>query len=815
MSCCRGAAGVALAAVLLGTVHMPPLASPADQRLREAELSWDRGDYPAALRQYLALLDVPDADRLLASIALQTGEFYRTTELTPDGTRPRFSPDGRYLTYEHGRGTPRRTRISPVDAPLSPVAEVTGYGAAFSPDSTTVAYLPLAGSGHGQGREIVLRSLTHGTERRLGTGTNGLTSILPAADVILFGGIDAEGIEQIHAAIPGQPPRPLTSGAPDKVLHAVDSGGTAAVFTYRTHGTGERAFGIVTVPALTITRVPGFAPALSADGSRVTFVRETGGVFQLLSGATASAPEATVIRAGPEAIDSPVFSPDGQRIAFQMRPRDDWDLHVIGIDGGGGLRVTRDIQHDVSPRFLTTDRLIGLMGEPRHRRSFMYDLQAGTRTRLFHNNTVRTIAPEYQLTASPDGSRLLIVADRDGDTISPARGVYLVDLTSTVTREELRERLTVSLAAEEAMRARGRRMFAPIAAEVRRVLANASIDRLFAYQQALFGFDSKHISSPGNRRAAEYLFATHAGFGYEPEYQWFESEAALGGRTANVLATLRGTTNADLVYVVSSHYDSVAESPGADDNASGTAALLETARLLAGRPQPATIVFASFTGEESGLLGSREFVRRAVAANVQIAGALNNDMIGWANDHRLDNTIRYGSPGIRDLQHAAALQFTRLITYDARYFRGTDAHAYFDAYGEIFGGIGSYPVLGNPHYHEPHDLLATINHHLVTEVAKTTAASVMLLASSPGPVAGVRMQRSAGGAARLSWTANREHDIAGYLLEWDAPGSAGRNQLRVSGPSAEIAAPAGTFVAIRAVNRQGLESWDSARVALD
>ena len=45
---------------------------------------------------------------------------------------------------------------------------------------------------------------------------------------------------------------------------------------------------------------------------------------------------------------------------------------------------------------------------------------------------------------------------------------------------------------------------------------------------------------------------------------------------------------------------------------SGTAALLETARILAGHPQPATIIFASFTGEEAGLLGSREFVRRAV-----------------------------------------------------------------------------------------------------------------------------------------------------------------------------------------------------------
>src|ERR671911_1671837 len=106
-------------------------------------------------------------------------------------------------------------------------------------------------------------------------------------------------------------------------------------------------------------------------------------------------------------------------------------------------------------------------------------------------------------------------------------------------------------------------------------------------------------------------------------------------------------------------------------------------------------------------------------------------MAGGGNDHRLDNTIRYSNAGIRDVQHAAAMQFTNLITYDALYYKSTDAAAYYEAYGDIVGGIGSYPVLGNPHYHQSHDVLETINHQLVTEVAKTTAATLMLMASSP------------------------------------------------------------------------------------
>src|SRR5690606_22942672 len=108
---------------------------------------------------------------------------------------------------------------------------------------------------------------------------------------------------------------------------------------------------------------------------------------------------------------------------------------------------------------------------------------------------------------------------------------------------------------------------------------------------------------------------------------------------------------------------------------------------------------------------------------------LNNDMVGWSGGHRLDDTIRYSNDTIRDIQHNAAILFSDLITYDARYVRSTDAQAFWDAYGNIVGGIGSYPILGNPHYHQAHDTLEVVNQQLVAEVAKTTVAAVMLLAS--------------------------------------------------------------------------------------
>jgi hypothetical protein len=265
------------------------------------------------------------------------------------------------------------------------------------------------------------------------------------------------------------------------------------------------------------------------------------------------------------------------------------------------------------------------------------------------------------------------------------------------------------------------------------------------------------------------------------------------------------------VYVASSHYDSVADGPGADDDSSGTAALLEAARILARHPQPATIVFASFTGEESGLLGSREYVRRAVADRVQIVGALNNDMIGWANDHRLDNTIRYSNPGIRDVQHAAAMQFTSLITYDALYYKNTDAHAYYEAFGDIVGGIGSYPVLGNPHYHQPHDVLETVNHQLVTEVAKTTAATLMLLASSPSRLKGLTAERQPDGSVRVSWTPSPEKGVGTYVVAWGTKDRPEAQQVRVNRPTAVIRAEPEAVISVKAVNDRGLEGWDWAR----
>jgi outer membrane protein assembly factor BamB len=494
--------------------------------------------------------------------------------------------------------------------------------------------------------------------------------------------------------------------------------------------------------------------------------------------------------------------------------RDDWEIFVATRDGKDEQRVTREIQHDILPRFVGSDRLLGLIGEPRHRRSYLYDLRTLTRTRVFHNNTVRTIAPEYQWAASPDGTKLLIGAERDGNTVSPDRGVYLVDLEQKVTKADVLSRLRANLKSEMALKIAGSTAFQPIAADIRRVVTDASAARVFDYEKALFDFESKNLTQPGNRKASECLFNTCASFGYAPEYQWFERPNAFGGRTANVVATLRGTENPDLVYVVSSHFDSVEAGPGADDDSSGTAALLEAARVLASHPMPATIVFASMTGEEGGLLGSREFARRAVESKTHFVGVLNNDMIGWMNDQRMDNTIRYSNPGIRDIQHAAAFLFTKLITYDALYWKGTDAASFYDVYGDIVGGIGSYQVLGSPHYHQSTDLLEHENHQLITETSKTTVATLMLLASSPSRLTGLKVDSRTGQTATISWTPSPEKGVTSYIVASGPASDPLRRRVTVTEARATLDQIAtGSVVSVKAVNararRMGLGESDN------
>src|SRR5262249_3678053 len=149
------------------------------------------------------------------------------------------------------------------------------------------------------------------------------------------------------------------------------------------------------------------------------------------------------------------------------------------------------------------NRILAANGEPRHRRSFIYDLPSMKQTRVFANNTVRTIAPEYLWMPSPDGSKVFISAEGDGDTISPERGVYLMAVNRDIKKGMRSYRPQQNLTSETLVKEFSQRIFEPIADNVLKAVADISTARLYDYEKALVSFDSRHISRPGNKKAIE------------------------------------------------------------------------------------------------------------------------------------------------------------------------------------------------------------------------------------------------------------------------------------------------------------------------
>ena len=134
-----------------------------------------------------------------------------------------------------------------------------------------------------------------------------------------------------------------------------------------------------------------------------------------------------------------------------------------------------------------------------------------------------------------------------------------------------------------------------------------------------------------------------------------------GAVVEDVLAIQRGTTDPGRVVVISAHIDSrvtevmnaTADAPGANDDGSGVAAVIEAARVLSRRKFPATVVYAVLSGEEQGLLGGKVLADHARAQGWRVEAVLNNDIVGnttGQNGARDDRTVRVFSEGTKSTE---------------------------------------------------------------------------------------------------------------------------------------------------------------------
>jgi hypothetical protein len=299
---------------------------------------------------------------------------------------------------------------------------------------------------------------------------------------------------------------------------------------------------------------------------------------------------------------------------------------------------------------------------------------------------------------------------------------------------------------------------------------------------------------------------------------------------ANVVALLPGTTNKDRYVVVGGHYDSIASrrspggqaaqpsdegprspaetdplAPGVADDASGTAAVMELARVMSRYEFDKTIVFIAFTAEEVGLNGSANYAKKAKEQNLQIEAVLNNDIIGsdTAGDGRsVTDRLRVFSEGPEDSPSRALARYTKEIaerylpsmTVDLvfrrdRFGRGGD-HTSFVREG--FAAVRLTTSSENyANQHSATDTFANASVPYATRVARMNGAVLASLALAPKPpvvsrprpvqaAAGATPGAPAGGQggrgmqmlgrgkgydAAMRWLApNPESDLAGYAI---------------------------------------------------
>jgi len=288
-------------------------------------------------------------------------------------------------------------------------------------------------------------------------------------------------------------------------------------------------------------------------------------------------------------------------------------------------------------------------------------------------------------------------------------------------------------------------------------------------------------------------------------------------RITNVVATLRGTTAPDRVYVVTGHYDSrvtdvmdaTSDAPGADDDASGVAAVMEMARVFAGRRTEATIVFAAVAAEEQGLYGSDHLAQSLKDANADVQAMFSNDIVGTGNAHdgtRPDpRTVRLFVEGVPTSETADQANVRRSIGGENdgpsrqlgrfvrdvaenpetgmrirvvwrrdRYLRGSD-HISFLLRGYPAGRF-TEPRENFQHQHQNvrvedgvqfGDLVRFVEPWYVARVARVNAATLWSLAQAPSTPKGVVIDTSGlTNETTLRWPEGSEPDLAGYEVLW-------------------------------------------------
>lgn len=294
--------------------------------------------------------------------------------------------------------------------------------------------------------------------------------------------------------------------------------------------------------------------------------------------------------------------------------------------------------------------------------------------------------------------------------------------------------------------------------------------------RALIG-ERHPVSSPASlRQAEEYLTEQFRALGLEVRGHPFN---ALGGTYRNVVGTMPmqkgdgpstrciGRSNgypegglSPSPLIIAAHYDTVPGSPGADDNASALAVMLEVARSLRDVPLSKPVRFIGFCLEEEDLLGSLAYVAALRTAHAEIAGAIVLECVGYAKPEEGSQRKPTGVPvpipsvgdflaivgNIASAELAGAVEaaakgrvpelktVTLLVPGNGELLPDTrrSDHAAFWHYGYRAVMLTDTANFRNPHYHKPTDTLETLDLSFMEKVAAAVTAAALRLTQAPG-----------------------------------------------------------------------------------
>lgn len=260
-----------------------------------------------------------------------------------------------------------------------------------------------------------------------------------------------------------------------------------------------------------------------------------------------------------------------------------------------------------------------------------------------------------------------------------------------------------------------------------------STSLLYTYHSGLVKFGPRYTGSVSCNLAAQYIYDSFEDMGLNVEFH----EWRYGGfHSKDVVATLQGsdpTSTAE--YILCGHFDTIAGSPGADDDGSGAAAVLAIASVLSQYQFNHTIRFITFSGEEVGTYGSFTYARDASLRGDNIVAVLNMDMIGYASSTDGGRVLRFFPPErsrwIAQYATMIAEKYNEII--DMRIdtlpgYRGADNQAFVD-YG--YDGVWIAHQDGYPWGHSPEDTADHLNWTYYVKASKLMLAITAEIANRP------------------------------------------------------------------------------------